>query len=174
MSGGIAGGIEIIITYPTEYIKTMMQLYSKYSKNGLNYCIKETYTRFGLSGFYRGLTPLILVSIPLKAVRFGSNEWLRKSVFTKKTHSHVFLAGIGAGTCEAVLVVTPAETIKVKLIHDRLAEVPKYKGLVDGVTSIIKQQGFAGTYKGLFPTIVKQGSNQGIRFLVYEDIHDYL
>jgi len=49
--GGIAGGIEILITYPTEYIKTMMQLYSKYSKGGLNFCIKETYTRYGLSGY---------------------------------------------------------------------------------------------------------------------------
>jgi len=66
------------------------------------------------------------VSIPLKGVRylflhyisltrFGSNEWLRKSVFTKKTRTHVFLAGLGAGICEAVLVVTPAETIKVNL-----------------------------------------------------------
>ena len=29
--GGITGGIEICITYPTEYIKTMMQLYKEYS-----------------------------------------------------------------------------------------------------------------------------------------------
>jgi len=31
-----------------------------------------------------------------------------------------FLAGLGAGVSEAILAVTPAETIKVKLIHDRL------------------------------------------------------
>ncbi len=29
--GGITGGIEICITYPTEYVKTMMQLYKEYS-----------------------------------------------------------------------------------------------------------------------------------------------
>jgi hypothetical protein len=46
-------------------------------------------------------------------VRFGSNEWLRKSVFPKHTRTHIFTAGIGAGVCEAVLVVTPAETLKV-------------------------------------------------------------
>jgi hypothetical protein len=38
---------------------------------------------------------------------------LREKVFTEKSRSHVFLAGVGAGICEAVLVVTPAETIKV-------------------------------------------------------------
>jgi solute carrier family 25 citrate transporter 1 len=52
----------------------------------------------------------------------------------EKKRTHTFLAGLGAGICEAILVVTPAETLKVKLIHDRLSEAPKYKGLVDGVS----------------------------------------
>lgn len=32
------------------------------------------------------------------------------------------MAGLGAGVCEAIVVVTPAETLKVKLIHDKLLE----------------------------------------------------
>lgn len=79
------------------------------------------------------------------------------------------MAGLGAGICEATLVVTPAETLKVKLIHDRFQEKPKFRGLFHGVSTIIKQSGFGGVYKGLLPTIIKQGSNQGVRFLVYED-----
>ena len=43
ISGGITGGIEICITYPTEYIKTMMQLYKEYSLKGTRGCIRETY-----------------------------------------------------------------------------------------------------------------------------------
>lgn len=82
---------------------------------------------------------------------------------------NTFFAGLGAGVCEAVLVMTPAETLKVKLIHDRFQEKPKFKGLFHGISTIIKQNGFGGIYKGLVPTILKQGSNQGVRFLVYED-----
>jgi len=70
---------------------------------------------------------------------------------------------------EAILVVTPAETLKVTLIHDRLSAAPKYRGLIHGISAIISEKGFAGIYKGLVPTILRQGSNQGIRFLVYED-----
>ena len=87
----------------------------------------------------------------------------------KKTRTHTFLGGLGAGITEAVLVMTPAETLKVKLIHDRFQPEPKYKGLFHGISTIIKQSGFGGIYKGLLPTILKQGSNQGVRFLVYED-----
>jgi len=69
--------------------------------------------------------------------------------------------------------VTPAETLKVKLIHDRFQPTPKYNGLFHGISTIIKQSGFGGIYKGLLPTILKQGSNQGVRFLVYEDTKNF-
>ncbi len=35
------------------------------------------------------------------------------------------------------------------------------------------QTGLAGTYKGLTPTILKQGSNQAIRFFVYSNLKRY-
>jgi solute carrier family 25 citrate transporter 1 len=35
---------------------------------------------------------------------------------------NTFLCGLGAGAAEATFVVTPAETLKVKLIHDKLSE----------------------------------------------------
>ncbi len=33
--------------------------------------------------------------------------------------------------------------------------------------------GLAGTYKGLTPTILKQGSNQAIRFFIYTNLKRY-
>jgi hypothetical protein len=43
LKGGITGGIEICITYPTEYIKTKMQLYPDKAKLGTIGCAKETF-----------------------------------------------------------------------------------------------------------------------------------
>lgn len=174
IAGGITGGIEICITYPTEYVKTQMQLYPDDAKKGLKYIISSTYQKYNVFGFYRGLSALVLFSIPKTASRFGSNEWLKNHVFKEKTRLNTFLAGLGAGMFEATLVVTPAETLKVKLIHDRFQEKPKYRGLFHGIYTIVKQQGIGGCYKGLFPTILKQGSNQGVRFLVYEDTKKFM
>lgn len=39
VAGGITGGIEICITYPTEYIKTQLQLDEKGKKNDTNVTI---------------------------------------------------------------------------------------------------------------------------------------
>lgn len=81
IAGGITGGIEICITYPTEYVKTQMQLYPEDAKKGLKYIISSTYQKYNIFGFYRGLSALVLFSIPKTASRFGSNEWLKNHVF---------------------------------------------------------------------------------------------
>ncbi len=80
----------------------------------------------------------MLFSVPKTAVRFGTNNTLKHRVFTdRSSRVHTLLAGLGAGLAEAVLVVTPAETLKVKLIHDKLSALPKYKGLVHGISCIV-------------------------------------
>lgn len=40
---------------------------------------------------------------------------------------------------EAVLVVTPQETLKTRLIHDKLSATPKYNNLFHGIYSIIAE-----------------------------------
>jgi len=47
----------------------------------------------------------------------------------------------GAGISEAVLTVTPQETIKVKFIHDQASPNPKYRGFFQGVREIVREQG---------------------------------
>jgi len=173
LAGGIAGGIEISITYPTEYVKTIMQLYEKESMKGPLQVVKDTLSSHGVPGLYRGLTCLLYFSIPKSAVRFWGFETAKGFLQDQNGHmttSANLLAGLTAGVIEAVAVVTPMETIKVKLIHDQLSPSPKYRGFFHGVTSIAKQQGWAGCYKGLFPTILKQGSNQMIRFAVFFEL----
>lgn len=74
------------------------------------------------------------------------------------------IAGLGAGVLEAIFAVTPMETVKVKFINDQRSANPKFKGFAHGVGCIVKQEGLSGLYKGVTATIIKQGSNQAIRF----------
>lgn len=62
-------------------------------------------------------------------------------------------AGLGAGMMEAILAVTPSETIKTKLIDDANRPNPQYRGLVHGTVAIIRQEGIFGIYRGLFPVV---------------------
>merc|ERR1712098_461705 len=71
-----------------------------------------------------------------------------------------------------ILAVTPMETVKVKFIADQRSANPQYRGFAHGVREIVKQEGIMGCYKGLTATMMKQGSNQAIRFYVMETLKD--
>jgi solute carrier family 25 citrate transporter 1 len=168
--GGLTGAIEISITYPTEYTKTVMQLYPEVNKKGAVACVRDTMAKGGYFRLYKGYSALLLFSVPKNYCRFGAFHYARNNLFTDtKKKSHTFLCGLLAGATEAAFVVTPQETLKVKLIHDKLSEKPKYSNIFHGIFQIGKTQGFWGVYAGVIPTILKQSSNQGVRFVVFED-----
>lgn len=130
----------------------------------------------GFFGLYRGLSVLLYGSIPKSAVRFGAFEKLKGQMVNDKgqlSNSGKLLAGLGAGVAEAIFAVTPMETIKVKFINDQRSANPKFKGFFHGVGAIVRQEGISGVYKGLTATIMKQGSNQAIRFYVMESLKDW-
>jgi len=180
IAGGITGGIEICITFPTEYVKTQLQLDEKSGKakqyNGIVDCVKKTVKGHGFFGLYRGLSVLLYGSIPKSAVRFGAFEEFKKRSVDSKGNlgpGQRLLCGLGAGVAEAIFAVTPMETVKVKFINDQRSANPRFKGFFHGVGEIIRTEGIRGTYQGLTATIMKQGSNQAIRFFVMETCKDW-
>ncbi|XP_052800893.1 putative tricarboxylate transport protein, mitochondrial [Mya arenaria] len=180
IAGGITGGIEICITFPTEYVKTQLQLDERSGKSrrytGPLNCIKVTVNEYGVRGLYRGLPVLLYGSIPKSAVRFGVFEELKRHAVDDKGNlspSHRVLCGLGAGVAEAIFAVTPMETVKVKFINDQTLAKPKFRGFFHGVREIIRAEGFHGVYQGVVPTIIKQGSNQAIRFFVMESLKNW-
>ena len=64
MLGGITGAIEISCTYPTEYTKTVMQLYTEKNRMGAVGVIKDTVKTNGFLGLYRGYSALLMFSVP--------------------------------------------------------------------------------------------------------------
>lgn len=147
-SGGITGGIEICITYPTEYVKTQLQLDGKAGAgkqyNGIFDCVNKTIKSNGFLGLYRGLSVLLYGSIPKSAVRFGSFETVKKQLVDKDgklNPQRRLLAGLCAGICEAIFAVTPMETIKVKFINDQRSANPRFRGFFHGVGLIVKEHG---------------------------------
>jgi solute carrier family 25 (mitochondrial citrate transporter), member 1 len=146
-AGGISGGIEICVSYPTEYVKTQLQLESRAASpkyTNIRECIRITYAERGIFGFYRGLSSLLYTSIPKVAARFGTYEYARNRLVDehgKLTQTRTLLAGLCAGVSEAILVVCPAETIKVKFIDDHRRAQPRFHGFFHGVSLIAREDG---------------------------------
>lgn len=175
--GGVAGGVEVLCNFPTEFVKTQLQLYGKDAKvvkfHSPADVIKHTLKHEGPTGFYKGLWPVFFGSIPKAAIRFGANgkakEWLRDEN-GKLSFFGSLGAGLFAGVSESVFAVTPMETIKTKLIHDAGMAKPRYKNSLHGIRTMIMEDGIMGIYKGLAPTTTKQGANQMVRFTLMDTI----
>ena len=166
-TGGIAGGIETMVVWPMEYIKTQLQLASKSSarefENSILSCARYTLRTKGFLTFYDGMAPVLLGAIPKAGIRFGGfNEISRKFQLPDGsiTPMRTLAAGSIAGAVEAAIIVTPVETLKTRLIHSRV-------GFLRGSLDILKKEGPRGIYRGAVPTIMKQGSNQGLRFMAF-------
>jgi len=169
-AGCIAGAVEATAVWPMEFIKTQLQLQSKAPGKslpyrgmleGLMYTVRTT----GFFSLYRGLAPTLIGSIPKAGIRFGLNSVIKEKLRDKDgklTAGKNFVAGLGAGVSEALLIVAPVETVKTKVIE---LNMPFFEGL----KHIVKTQGIAGVYQGAVATALKQGSNQGLRFMWFNE-----
>jgi len=179
IAGGISGAVEILVMYPTEFVKTQMQLQKKQTTPKFQspiHCARVVVQEKGFFGLYRGLSTLLIGSVPKAAVRFAAFEEFRKLLQPGQElfkGSKNFGAGLLAGITEALVIVTPMEMVKTRLINDQNSAQPRYKGLAHCVTTVAREEGIGALYKGLAPTIVKQGSNQAVRFFVFNQIKDY-
>lgn len=169
-AGCIAGGVEATAVWPMEFIKTQLQLQSKAKGaqlpytgmiSGLSYTVRTT----GFLSLYRGLAPTLIGSVPKAGIRFGLNSVIKESLRDRNgdlTPAKNFLAGLGAGVAEALVIVAPVETVKTKVIELN-------KPFIEGFKYIVKNEGFGGIYQGGAATAMKQGTNQGFRFMWFNE-----
>ncbi|KAG6830428.1 hypothetical protein H0H92_000731 [Tricholoma furcatifolium] len=128
---------------------------------------------------YKGLGAVLSGIVPKMAIRFASFEaykgWLADKETGKTSVGGIFLAGLGAGTTEAVAVVTPMEVVKIRLqaqqhsLADPL-DTPRYRNAGHAVYTIIREEGFSTLYRGVTLTALRQATNQGANFTAYQEL----
>ena len=175
-AGMIAGAVEGFITYPTEYVKTQLQIPNNNYTGPID-CLTRTVRERGIFGLYRGLSPLVIGNASKAGVRFLVFDQC-KDLFINKLGMTgppgLVAAGLAAGITEGILVVTPSETIKTKLIHDANQSNPRFRGLSHGIKTIVAEEGIRGIYRGLSAVIARQGANSAVRMSTYSLIRDRL
>jgi len=169
IKGFLTGGTQAAITYPTEYVKTQLQLQSKSNPEyaGIIDCAKKTIQSKGVGGLYTGAGVRIIGAGFQQMFRWGAYTNLTQVFRDEKTgklsQSMNVICGLGAGICEAVCAVTPVETIKTRVTDDLRRGTGNYTSSLDAVVKILKSEGPLGLYRGAVPTILKQGTNQAVR-----------
>merc|ERR1711948_241853 len=134
---------------------------------GIIDCAKKTVQQHGVKGLYRGAGVRIIGAGFQQMFRWGAYTNLTQVFRDEKTgrlsQTNNIICGMGAGICEAVCAVTPVETVKTRVTDDLRRGTGNYKGSADAIVKIMKSEGPMGLYRGAFPTILKQGTNQAVR-----------
>ncbi|EJD08101.1 mitochondrial carrier [Fomitiporia mediterranea MF3/22] len=183
-AGGIAGAMEALVCQPLDTIKVRMQL----SKSGLTPGTKprgflatgaQIVQRETPLALYKGLGAVLSGIVPKMSIRFASFEaykrWLADPTTGKTPTSSIFLAGLGAGTTEAVAVVCPMEVVKIRLqaqshsLADPL-EIPRYRNAGHAVYTIVREEGIRTLYRGVTLTALRQATNQASNFTAYQEL----
>jgi solute carrier family 25 citrate transporter 1 len=169
--GGMCGGaVEAVALQPLDTIKTRVQL-SMVPGMGPVAIAKHTIRHEGVGALYKGLTPFLAHLTSKYALRFYVNELYRNNLtqYTSlNSQTMGFVAGLGAGVTEAVLIVTPFEVIKTRLQQQRGTTNLKYHGPIHCAKTIVATEGAGALWKGVAPTMARQGLNQCFLFGCYD------
>lgn len=188
LAGGTAGLFEALCCHPLDTIKVRMQIYRRAADAnikppGFIATGKAIYSNEGFLALYKGLGAVVIGIIPKMAIRFSSYEFYRTLLADKQTGivstGNTFMAGVGAGITEAVLVVNPMEVVKIRLQAQHLTPLepgmaPRYKNAVHACYTIVKEEGISALYRGVSLTAARQATNQGANFTIYSKLKEYL
>ncbi|KAL6048988.1 Mitochondrial succinate-fumarate transporter [Balamuthia mandrillaris] len=190
-AGSIGGAVEAVALQPLDVVKTRLQLDSTQRyKGGFLRCGVTIFQEEGPKALYKGLTPFVAHLMAKYALRMGSF-----SVFTAllsndskpaagaPNHKRLsgeeearrnFLAGLCAGMVEAVLVVTPFEVVKTRLQQQVGFKEIKYRGPVHAAATMVREEGVTALWKGVVPTMARNGTNQACNFMVINIFNRYI
>lgn len=182
MSGGLAGTVASCLTNPLEVVKTQLQSSNTASGGALLKgrghpwtIAKRIFEADGPAGFFRGLPPTLVGIIPSRSAYFYAYQQAkhaldRRAGLREGSPPNALLAGLAAGIASNTLT-NPIWMVRTRmqLLADASAGQRMYAGYVDAISTIFKQEGIGGFYKGIFASY--WGCTEGAtQFIIYEQL----
>ena len=155
IAGITARTVVATATSPIEYVRTNMQAHPKALGNGV-LSTTHAIVRGGGLNMFRGLIPTLWRDIPFSGMYWVIMEEVRLTLGGKDRTKHGnmvnFVAGSIGGVTAAALT-TPFDVIKThRQMHTSLE---KRKSFVEIGSSIVKESGWRGFFRGVIPRCLK-------------------
>lgn len=134
---------------------------------------KKILEQDGIPGFFRGLPPTLIGIIPSRSAYFYAYQRVKKFLsptLPEGSPANAMVAGFMAGITGNTLT-NPIWMVRTRmqLMIDHTAGQKAYNGYWDAITTIFKEEGLGGFYKGI--TASYWGCAEGaIQFIIYEQV----
>ncbi|KAG8496995.1 hypothetical protein CXB51_008224 [Gossypium anomalum] len=171
VAGACAGVSSTLLTYPLELVKTRLTI-EKNMYDGILDAFLKILQKEGPGELYRGLAPSLIGVIPYAATNYFAYDTLRKvyrKVLKEEKIGNIetLLIGSLAGAISSSATF-PLEVARKQMQVGALNGRQVYKNVFHALSSILKQEGIHGLYKGLGPSCMKLVPAAGISFMCYE------
>ena len=164
--GSISGISATIVTHPIDVIRHRIICYQDMTKTHM--AVKDIYLEKGLRSYYKGLGSSICSLTPFIAINLATYNHIKSQFESNSITTILCSSSISALFSQTVCY--PLDTIKRRMQLKGF----QYKNGFDVLKKIILQEGYLKLYSGVLPNIIKILPNNGIRFLTYELIKQYI
>ncbi|CAA7260590.1 unnamed protein product [Cyclocybe aegerita] len=155
---------------------TASSAYSKADLTIWGMTLKIVREEGGIKALYRGLVTTAVGVAPYVGINFAAYEFLR-GIITPPGKSSVprkLACGALAGSISQTLTY-PFDVLRRKMQVTGMRDGQiKYNGAIDAMKSIIRVEGVAGMYRGLWPNLLKVAPSIATSFFTYELVKEFL
>ncbi|PRW50796.1 polyubiquitin 3 isoform A [Chlorella sorokiniana] len=184
VAGGIAGAITATVVCPLDVLKTRLQVQGKAGAamyRGVGGGLSKIMREEGMRGLYRGLTPTLVALLPNWAVYFTAYERLKQAIGSRvapqwSSSAAVHMAAAAGAGAATMLITNPLWVIKTRLQTQNMGirmgasgNPALYRGTIDALVRIAREEGVVGLYSGLGPSLLGV-MHVVIQFPLYESL----
>ncbi|KAK4613797.1 hypothetical protein CLAFUW4_09252 [Fulvia fulva] len=187
--GAIAGITSVTVTYPLDIVRTRLSIQSA-SFEGLSKAEAEKKlpgmwatlasmykNEGGIRALYRGLLPTIAGVAPYVGLNFMVYESVRQYFTPEGASNPGSIGKLGAGAISGAVAQTityPFDVLRRRFQINTMSGMGyQYKGIGDALTTIVKNEGPAGLYKGIVPNLLKVAPSMASSWLAFEAVRDF-
>ncbi|XP_042492472.1 mitochondrial carrier protein CoAc1 [Macadamia integrifolia] len=196
LAGSAAGGTAVLCTYPLDLVRTKLAYqvtdtrgsisnvgntyHIQPAYRGIKDVFRSVYKEGGVCALYRGVGPTLIGILPYAGLKFYIYEVLKKHAPEEHQKSIVMrlscgaLAGLFGQTFTYPLDVVRRQ-MQVQGLRPSIQQGdPGYKSTMEGLTTIIKNQGWRQLFAGLSINYLKIVPSVAIGFTAYDVMKTWL
>jgi len=172
-AAGTAGFVSSTLTNPIWFVKTRIQL-NRNQNLTARQCVVSIYNQQGIMGFYKGISASYF-GISETMINFVLYEYLKETFKRIRIGEGVDDKGDGIHLEEYIVASAFSKTVACCLAYPhevartRLRqENSRYHGFFQTLSTILREEGYRGLYRGLGTQLVRQIPNMAIIMTTYE------
>ena len=163
VAGSLSGCCSVLVCHPFDVLRVRLQTESS-SGATVKSVLSDAVRRHGLSSLYRGFWGPFFAQGLYKSTIFSTNSFVNRHVFTdRKTAWTVFASGCIAGSVNS-LVVSPVELLRTRQVVS--SQQLSLRAVIKTVSA--ETGGLRGLWRGILPTVIRDGPGVGFYLLAFE------